>query len=60
MNESDVIRAGAKIWKEIADPFTALTVLLELPARLDDSSLIAMTASTEGLDFDGLAIHAIH
>ena len=60
MNKCDVIRASAKIREEITDPLSALTVLFELPARLDDSALIAMTASTKGFDFDGFAVHAVH
>lgn len=60
MNEGDVVCAGAEIWKEIADPLSALAVLLELPARFDDSSLVAMAAATEGFDFDCFAIHSVH
>ena len=46
--------------KQVANPFTTLTVLFELPSRLDYSTFIAVTTTTKCFDCDRLPIHANH
>ena len=60
MQESDVIDMLRGVWEEVADPLAALTVLLELPARLDDTALVLVSAASECLDRDRLIVAALH
>ena len=46
--------------EEIGDVFTALSVLLELPLRADDTATGFLTATPKGLHLNGLAIERIH
>ena len=46
--------------EQIADPFPAFAVLLELPLRLDDPPLVPMPAAAEGFDLHRLPVHADH
>ncbi len=50
----------AKWGNSVADPFAALAVLMELPARLDDPPLVLMPAAAERFDVDRFAVHADH
>jgi hypothetical protein len=60
VDEGDVVNFLSQMGEQIADPFAAFAVLPEFPARLHNPPLIAMPAATEGLHFDGFAIHAVH
>src|SRR5262245_41446863 len=60
MEKSNIVHTLGKVRKQIADPFGALTVLLELPARLDDAAFVLDAASARGFDFDGLVVHTDH
>ena len=45
--------------EQVADALTAFAVLLEIPFRSDDASLIAMAAATERFDRDRFAVKRI-
>ena len=42
------------------DPFSAFTVLLKVPARFDNTTLITMTTSAKRLYINGLVVHPLH
>ena len=60
MKERDIVDAGRQMRKQVADPLPALAILMEIPARLDDSPLILMPAATECFDFDRLIVASFH
>src|SRR5215472_14869273 len=60
MQKGDVIDALGQMRKQIADPFAALAVLLKLPARLDDASLVLDATAARRFYFDRLIVHADH
>ncbi len=60
IQEGDVIDALGEVGEQIADPLAALSILLEFPARFDDTAFVAMTTATECFDGHCLAIHADH
>ena len=59
VQEGDVVDAGRHVREEVGDPLAALSVLLEVPLGPDDHALALGTATTPGLDFDGLAIQRV-
>ena len=59
-DERHVIDAGCEIREEVRYPLSAFPVLLELPARLDNSSLIAMSTAAEGFNVHRFSIHSDH
>ena len=42
VQERDVVDALAEVREQVADPFAALAVLVELPPRLDDAALVLL------------------
>lgn len=60
VEKGDVVDAGGDVGEEIADPLATFAVLLELPARLNDTALVSVSATTMSFDGDGFAIHADH
>lgn len=60
VDEGDIVDFLSQAGEQVTDPFAACAVLPEFPARFHDATLIAMPAATEGLHFDGFAIHSIH
>ena len=60
MHKGDVIDVLGNIGEEVGDILATLSVLIELPAGLDDAALVLFAAATEGFHIDGFAIHAKH
>ncbi len=60
MNEGDIVDHFGFVREQVGNPLATLAVLLEVPARFDDASLVAMPASTERLDFDRFVVHSLH
>ena len=60
VEECNVVDTAGQVREQLADPLAGLAVLMELPARLDDSPLIFVPAAAEGFDVDRFSIHADH
>ena len=60
MDESDVIHAFAQMGKQIGNPLATFTVLLELPARFNNSTFVFVSAAAKCLHLDRLVIHPDH
>ena len=60
MNKSDVIDMTSEIGEEIANPLSAIAVLLELPSGLDDTTLVLVSATAEGFDLNRLIVAPFH
>src|SRR5262249_938632 len=60
MQECDVVDTFSNVRKQRANPLAAFTVLLELPAWLDNPTLVLMTAPSVSFHSNRLAIHAYH
>ena len=52
MQECDVVHTGRQLGEQIGNPLAAIAILLEVPARFDDSSLVATTPTAKCLDCD--------
>ena len=60
MDKRDVIDARCQMGEQIADPFSAFAVLVEIPTGLDDSTLILMTTPPKGFHVNRLIVTAFH
>ena len=47
VQKGDVVDVLRQVREQVADPFAALAVLVELPARLDDAALVLVPAAAE-------------
>jgi hypothetical protein len=60
MDECDVIDMLSEVREEIADPFPAFAILLEIPSGFYDPSRVLVAAATKCFDFDRLIISPFH
>lgn len=60
MQERDIVDTFAQLGKQVADPFTALAVLLEFPPWLYDPTFVTVSATSEGFNGNSLVVHADH
>jgi hypothetical protein len=60
MNECDVVDMVGHVWEKLANPLSALSVLLKVPAWFNDATLILVTTATEGFYSDDLIVTALH
>ena len=60
VQKRDVVDFLGQIRKEVAHPFPALAVLIELPARLNDPPLVFAPPTPKGLHGDSLVIASDH
>ena len=60
VQERNIVNTSGQMRKQVADPFPAFTILLEIPAGLHDPSLILMTSPAKCFDFDGLIVTTLH
>src|SRR5205823_6265883 len=56
---SDIVHAGREVGKKVADPFSTLAVLLELPLGSDDGAFVLFAAASEGLHGNALAVQRV-
>ena len=60
MKKSNVVYALSQVGKQIADPFSTLAVLLELPTWFNDSAFVAMATAAKCFYRDRLVVHTDH
>jgi len=60
VDECDIVDMLGDVGEQIADPFATLSVLLEIPARLDDPPLVFVSTAPEGFHGDDLVVTPLH
>src|SRR5262245_26588215 len=59
MQEGDVVHAGCEVREEIAHPFPALAILLEVPLGPHHTAFILLAAAAESFHLDSLAVQVV-